>query len=317
VGPDASSGTTPTNGWAGPLERAALAALDGLLLALTLEPMGSDRFRAHGETDRFDRVFGGQVVAQALLAAGATVPFMDPDSLHAHFVEAGASGQPVEITVDRIRDGRSVSIRRVAVMQGRRQLLIANASFRAGARQSGLVDPGTVDPGPADPGPADPGPDGLPLLQEWVSDRTPEQRLYGLSWIEQPPPLEIRMGEAPNFMGGPSTGGPRTHWMRLPREVAQDPLLQTALLAYASDYLLLDMVLRAHPDRAALGSFTCFSLDHSLWFHRPVGLDRWHRYVQEAQAVSEQRGLVRGAIFDVEGRLVASAMQEGLVRPAP
>jgi acyl-CoA thioesterase-2 len=311
VGPDASNRTTPTNEWGGSLERAAQTALDGLLVALTLEPMGGDRFRAGGEADRFDRVFGGQVVAQALLAAGATVPLMEPDSLHAYFVEAGIPGHPVDVTVDRVRDGRSISTRRVTVMQGRRQLLTAIVSFHAGSRETGLADTGASDPGASDPAPGE-----LPLLQEWVSDHSEEQRLYGLNWIEQPPPLEIRMDEAPNFMGGPTAQGPRTHWMRLPRDVGDDPQLHTALLAYASDYLLLDMVLRAHPDRAALGSFTSVSLDHSLWFHRPVRLERWHRYTQETQALSGHRGLVRGAIHDADGRLVASAMQEGLVRPA-
>jgi acyl-CoA thioesterase-2 len=104
--------------------------------------------------------------------------------------------------------------------------------------------------------------------------------------------------------------------MRLPRPVGDDPLLHAALLAYASDYLLLDMVLRAYPDRAALASFTSFSLDHSLWFHRPVRLDRWHSHTQVTQAISGPRGLVHGAIRDTDGRLVASVMQEGLVRPA-
>jgi acyl-CoA thioesterase-2 len=305
VSPDASSRTTPPNTVDGSLERATLSALDALLVALTLEPMGGDRFRAQGEADRFDRVFGGQVVAQALLAASATVDRKDPDSLHAYFVEAGIPGQPVDVLVDRVRDGRSISTRRATVLQGKRQLLVAILSFHAGASEPGLT--GT---------PSDPGPDGLPLLQEWVRDLSQEQRLTGLSWIEQPPPLELRMDEPPHFMGGPSTQGPRTHWMRLPRQVGDAPLLHAALLAYASDYLLLDMVLRAYPDRAALTSFTSFSLDHSLWFHRPVRLDRWHSHTQETQAVSGHRGLVRGTIRDADGRLVASAMQEGLLRPA-
>jgi acyl-CoA thioesterase II len=307
VGPLGSSRSTPPRADEGSLERATLAALDGLLAALTLEPMGADRFRAHGEADRFDRVFGGQVVAQALLAASATVVLKEPDSLHAYFVEAGVPGQPVDLVVERIRDGRSISTRRVTVWQGRRQLLVAILSFHAGEPEPELEL--------AEATPSDPGPDGLPLLQDWVLDFSPEQRLYGLSWVEHPPPLELRMGEPPNFMGGPNAQGPRTHWMRLPRSVGDDPLLHTALLAYASDYLLLDMVLRAYPDRAALESFTCFSLDHSLWFHRPVRLDGWHRHTQETQAISGLRGLVRGQIRDAEGRLVASAMQEGLVRP--
>jgi acyl-CoA thioesterase-2 len=306
VNPDAVGRSTPPNAGDGSLERATQSALDSLLVALTLEPMGGDRFRAPGEADRFDRVFGGQVVAQALLAASATVVNKDPDSLHAYFVEAGIPGQPVDVLVDRVRDGRSISTRSVTVMQGKRQLLVAILSFHDGASEPGLSE--TL--------PSDPGPEGLPLLQEWVRDPSPEQRLYGLSWIEQPPPLEIRMSEPPNFMGGPAAQGSRTHWMRLPRQVGDDPLLHAALLAYASDYLLLDMVLRAYPDRAALTSFACFSLDHSLWFHRPVRLDRWHRHTQETQAISGLRGLVRGTIRNADGRLVASAMQEGLLRPS-
>ena len=239
VSPDAS---TPPSADAGSLERGTLAALDDLLTALTLDRTGPDRFRAHGEGERFDRVFGGQVVAQALLAASATVDGKQPDSLHAYFVEAGVPGQPVDVLVERIRDGRSISTRRVTVLQGSRQQLVAILSFHAGAREPEL----------AQAAPSDPGPDGLPLLQDWVRHFS-AQTLNGLSWIEHPPPLELRMGEPPNFMGGPNTEGTRTHWMRLPRQVGDDPLLHAALLAYASDYLLLDMVLRAYPDRAALG----------------------------------------------------------------
>jgi acyl-CoA thioesterase II len=306
VSPEATPRTTRQSADEGALARATLSALDGLLLALTLEPMGGDRFRAPGETDRFDRVFGGQVVAQALVAAGTTVVGQVPDSLHAYFVEGGIPGLPVEVTVDRVRDGRSISTRRVTVMQGTRQVLVAILSFHSGSEEPEL----------AETTPSDRGPVGVPLLQEWVRDFSAEQRLTGLSWIEQPPPLELRMDEPPNFMGGPSAQGPRTHWMRLPRPVGDDPLLHAALLAYASDYLLLDMILRAYPARAALTSFSSFSLDHSLWFHRPARLDRWHRHTQETEAISGLRGLVRGAIHDADGRLVATAMQEGLVRLA-
>jgi acyl-CoA thioesterase-2 len=306
VSPGAFSLSTPPNEGDGSLARATQVTLDSLLAALALEPMGGDRFRAPGEANRFDRVFGGQVVAQALLAAGATVVGKHPDSLHAYFVEAGMAGQPVDVLVDRVRDGRSVSTRRVTVTQGTRQLLVAILSFHDGVPEPGLSARPSSGPGPEE----------LPLLQEWVGDLSPERRLVGLNWIEQPPPLEIRMDEPPNFMGGPAAQGTRTHWMRLPRDVGDDPLLHAALLAYASDYLLLDMVLRAYPDRAALTSSACFSLDHSLWFHRPVRLDRWHSHTQETQAISGLRGLVRGVIRDADGRLVASAMQEGLLRPS-
>jgi acyl-CoA thioesterase-2 len=289
------------------LERAILAALDRLLHALELEPLGGGRFRAPSESGRFaDRVFGGQVIAQALVAAGRTVSGKVPASLYAYFVEAGDPSQPIHLTVDSVRDGRSIATRRVTVAQGERNLLISMCSFHAGP----------TSPEIADPAPSAPSPEALPVLQAWVQGLPPEVRERNLNWVEQPPPLELRIGEPPHFMGGPAASGPRSHWMRLPRDVGGDALLHTALLAYASDYLLMDMVLRSHPERIADGPFVGFSLDHALWFHRPVRLERWHLYTQQTQALSGHRGLVRGFIHDADGHLVASVMQDELVRRA-
>lgn len=288
------------------LERAIRVSLDGLLRALELESRGDDRFRVVGEPDRFTRVFGGQTVAQALLAASATVTDKQPHSLHAYFVEAGTPGEGMDLTVERVRDGRSISTRRVTGMQGERTLLVAMASFHANPASPEL----------ADPPPAVPPPHELPVLQDWLRDLPPELAPHATSWVEQPPPLDLRIGEAPNFLGGASAEGTRSHWMRLPRDVGGDALLHTALLAYASDYLLLDMAFRSYPEPIAPGAFTAFSLDHALWFHRPVRFDRWHLHTQETVAISGHRGLVRGAIHDADGHLVASAMQEVLVRPA-
>jgi acyl-CoA thioesterase-2 len=288
----------------GALDRAIGSALDGLLVALRLEDLGGDRFRAPTEAGRFDRVFGGQVLAQALLAASATVAGKPPHSLHAYFVEGAAPGQPMEVSVDRVRDGRSMSTRRVSVWQGEREVLIAIASFHS--QPEGFALAASAPPAPS--------PDGMPRLQDWVRDFSTSRRQFGLSWIEQPPPVDLRMAEAPNFMGGPSSQESRTHWMRLPRHVGDDAVLHAALLTYASDYLLLDMIPRARPPAAEPAPFAGFSLDHSIWFHRPVRLERWHRYSQQTEALSGDRGLVRGAIHDADGQLVASVMQEGLVR---
>jgi acyl-CoA thioesterase-2 len=194
----------------------------------------------------------------------------------------------------------------VTVTQGERHLLISMSSFHAGP----------TSPEIADPAPPAPSPEELPVLQAWVGDPPPETRERSVNWVEQPPPLDLRIGEPPNFMGGPSTHGPRSHWMRVPRDVGDDALLHTALLAYASDYLLMDMVLRSHPERLADGPFVGFSLDHALWFHRPVRFDRWHLYTQQTQALFGHRGLVRGVIHDADGHLVASVMQDNLVRRA-
>jgi acyl-CoA thioesterase II len=288
-----------------PLDAAIGRSLDGLLHALVLEPNGDDRFRVVPEPDRFTRVFGGQTVAQALLAAGDTVEDKAPHSLHAYFVEAGMPAEALELQVERVRDGRSMSTRRVSVTQGPRTLLIAMASFHDNPPA----------PEQAEPPPLVAGPDELPVFQDWLRELPPELAPHATSWVDQPPPLDLRIGEPPNFLGGPSAEGTRSHWMRLPREVGDDPLLHTVLLAYASDYLLLDMAFRAYPERILPGAFTSFSIDHALWFHQPARFDRWHLHTQETVALSGHRGLVRGAIHDLEGRLVATAMQEVLLRP--
>lgn len=287
------------------LDAAIARTLDGLLHALELDAAGDDRFLVRGEPGRFDRVFGGQLVAQALVAAGATVEAKDAHSVHAYFVEAGAPEETLELAVERVRDGRSISTRRVTVSQGERPLLVAIASFHANV----------TAPEVADPPPVVASPDAMPRLQQWVLDTPPEDRRRSMTWIEQPPPLELRIGEAPTFMGGPAGGGARSHWMRVPRDVGDDPLVHAALLAYASDYLLLDMAFRSHPERVAPNAIMGFSLDHSVWFHRPARFDRWHLHTQETIAIGGHRGLVRGAIHDADGPLVATVMQEVLVRP--
>jgi acyl-CoA thioesterase II len=288
------------------LQRRLVTSLDGLLRALELEPRGADRFRVIGEPGRFDRVFGGQTVAQALLAASATVTGKEPHSLHAYFVQAGTPELALDLTVDRVRDGRSMSTRRVTVTQGARTLLTAMASFHTNEAVPEL----------AERPPEVPGPDRLAVLQDLVGELPPELRRHAASWIDHPPPLELRMSEPPTFLGGSRAQGTRSHWMRLPRDVGDEPVLHTALLAYASDYFLLDMALRAYPERLAPMELTTVSLDHTLWLHRPVRFDRWHLHTQETLAISGHRALVRGSIHDADGHLVASAMQEVLVRPA-
>lgn len=287
------------------LDDAVLAALDVLLHALELEPLGNDRFVVAGEPDRFTRVFGGQTVAQAMVAANATVVDKEIHSLHAYFVEAGVPEQPLELAVDRVRDGRSISTRRVTVSQDARPLLVAMASFHAN----------TDGPEIASAPPPVPGPEHVPRLQDWVPGVPPELRLESRTWVDQPPPVELRIGEPPTFLGGAAGTGIRSHWMRLPRDVGDDPRLHAALLAYASDYLLLDMAFRSQPPPFTPKASTGISLDHTIWLHRPVRFDAWHLHTQETIAISGHRGLVRGAIHDADGHLVATAMQDCLVRP--
>lgn len=286
-----------------PLQEGILRALDALLEAFALEPLGNDRFRASNEPARFPRTFGGQLLGQALLAASATVPDRHPHSLHAYFVEGGIPEEPVDIVVDRVRDGRTVVTRRIALAQGDRMLLECLMSFHANATEPEIGVPAPeVSP-----------PEALPRLQDWVAGLPPAQREWNRAWIDVPPPLELRIDEPPTFLGGARAEGDRPHWMRLPRPVGDDPALHAAVLAYASDYLLLDMVFRSHSQDMA-GS-TAASLDHALWIHRPVRFDRWHVYTQRTVGIVGHRGLVQGTIHDEDGRLVATVMQESLARP--
>jgi acyl-CoA thioesterase-2 len=288
------------------LETAIHSSLDGLLQALDLRPVGDDRFQVPSEPGRlFDRVYGGQLLAQALIAASATVTGKDPHSLHAAFVAGGDPGQSVDLTVERVRDGRSVSTRRVTVVQADRPVLVAIASFHENP----------TGPDVAAAIPAGPPPQDVPLLQHWAQQRPDEGHEHARSWIERPPPLEMRIGEAPTFLGGAPANGTRSHWMRLPRPVGDDPALHAALLTYASDFFLMDMIFRAHPE--GVGKFAGYSLDHAIWLHRPTRFDQWHLHTQESLAIVGDRGLARGAIHDAAGNLVASVMQEVLVRPFP
>jgi acyl-CoA thioesterase-2 len=281
-------------------------ALDALLRALDLDAGGGDRYRAGNEQpSRFPNVFGGQLVAQALLAMSLTVEGQVPASLHAHFVAGGDVEQPLDLAVDRVRDGRSMSTRRMTASQDGRPVLIASASFEtAWPASSRAVEP---LPGPA--------PDELPTLQEWARAALPDRGEGAQRWIDRPPPLDIRIAEAPTFLSGAHVAGPRSHWLRLPRSVGDDATLHAVLLSYASDYFLLDMAVRSHPDGRGWGELIGSSLDHSIWLHRPVDFHGWHRYTQELLAVDGQRGLVRGSLHERDGHLVASTAQEVLVRP--
>ena len=288
------------------LDQAIGASLDSLLAALTLEPLGDDRFRATSEHGRFNRLFGGQQLGQAVMAASATVEGKDPHSLHAYFVEGGVPEQPIDLVVDRVRDGRSMATRRVTLLQGARTLLTAIASFH------------TNPSGPEMPSvrPDAPHPDELPRVQDWVHQMPEERRPFGMTWVDVPPPLDMRIGEPPTFLGGAQAEGDRPHWMKVPRPVGDDPALHAALLAYASDYFLLDMVFRTHPEEIEHGTWSGSSLDHSVWIHRPVRFDHWHLHNQRTLGIVGHRGLVQGTLHDEHGRLVATVMQEVLARPA-
>jgi acyl-CoA thioesterase-2 len=290
-----------------PLERSILDSLDTLERALQLEPLGDNRFRASNERNRFGRIFGGQLLGQAVCAASATVHAHTPHSLHAYFIATGDSAEPVDISVDPIRDGRSMATRGVTVAQGDRTLLTALASFHTNPAEPELRQQQVDAPPPED----------TPLLQHWVHRVPPGMQTKAQTWIDVPPAVEMRIAEPTNFLGGEQRPGPRSHWMRLPRAIGDNPVLHNATLAYASDYLLLDMALRNHPEPADYSSIAAVSVDHAIWLHRPVRFDEWHLYTHEVGAIAGHRALVRGTIRDRTGHVVASTAQEVLIRPVP
>ncbi|MEB3034385.1 acyl-CoA thioesterase [[Mycobacterium] nativiensis] len=290
-----------------PLEKATLSALDEVQQVLTLRLTGTDRFQAGNEPSRFGRLFGGQLVAQAISAAAGTITGFAPHSIHASFLRPGQPTAPLDITVDRTRDGRTMSIRQVTVQQDGRTLLTATVSFDANPE---IADDATVAV-------AAPAPETLPLLQHWAQQAPPELAGPASTWIDRPAPLEMRIAEAPIFLGGAQAPGQRAHWMRLPRAIDGGPQEHAVLLAYASDYLLVDTAVRAHPHRVGYGTHMGLTLDHSIWLHRPVRFDQWHLYTQQTVGGGGDRALVHGTIVDVSGRHVASTAQEVLIRPRP
>jgi acyl-CoA thioesterase-2 len=282
------------------LREAIGESLDRLLAFLELRPTGADRFEVEPTTaDPTGRVFGGRLLAQAVAGAAATVEGKDIHSLHATFVRAGTPGASVTIDVSRVRDGRSIATRQVAVLEDGEPLLVAIASF-ADHR---------ADPDVALTLPTVPPPEDTPVLQSLVGESA-----GGRHWIDRPPAVELRLPEPPSFLTGATANAPRSHWMRLPRSVDGAHAVHAALLAYASDFFLMDMVFRAHPESLGPGRANGFSLDHAIWFHRPVQFDRWHLHTQEVVAVIGDRGLARGTIHDVDGSCVASTAQEVVLR---
>jgi acyl-CoA thioesterase-2 len=288
------------------LRGALLAGLDALLAALELDRLDEHRFRAApGAACAPGRVYGGQLLAQALVAAATTAPGKSPLSMHAAFVRPGTPGFPVEAVVDPVRDGRTMATRQVTLLEKDKALLTAIVSVHSGETGQDRCDPAP----PALP------PEEVPLLQDWARQLPSDVAEYGRHWIEQPPPVELRLPEAPSFLGGSLIGRTRSHWMRAPRDLGDAPLLNAALLAYASDFFLMDMVFHAHPAAGGPGRSNGLSLDHAIWFHRPVKFDQWHLHTQETVAIAGDRGLARGSIHDAEGRLTATVMQEVLVLP--
>lgn len=272
---------------------------------LDLEEIELNVYRGQNEPGRIGRLFGGQVAAQALVAAQRTVEGLSAHSLHGYFLRPGDPDVPVLYTVDRIRDGRSFQTRRVVAVQRGKAIFNLACSFHG--EETGYQHQAEM--------PDAPPPESLPTWAERIQenwDRLPEEVR---SWAPKPRPIDMRHLHPPTFLGGKPEPGPTLSWFRIEHELpAGDPLHQ-AILTYVTDMGLVDSIVRHHGRKGPLGPMMVASLDHAVWFHRPLRVDEWLLYQQESPGAYGARGFARGMIFARDGSLVASVAQEGLVRP--
>ncbi len=277
--------------------------LDGLIRLLDLEAIEVNIFRGRSSDEGLQRVFGGQVAGQALVAAARTVdePERMVHSLHSYFLRPGDPSLPILYDVDRIRDGRSFTTRRVVAIQHGRAIFNLHASFHIA--EQGL-DHQEVMP------PDLPQPDELP---DWKTRMEPHRETLGESW-DRPRPIDLRyIRDDPMSRTGESSTSQQV-WLRAAGELPDDPTLHACVVTYASDLTLLDTTLLPFGLGWNNANLQMASLDHAMWFHRPFRADEWLLYDQQAISTSGSRGLARGEIYTRGGALAASVMQEGLVR---
>ena len=248
------------------------------------------------------RVFGGQVLAQSLVAATKTIAGERHfHSLHSYFLRPGDITKDVHFSVEVLRDGRSFSARRVHALQDGKPIFSMIASFQEDA--PGLSHEDEI--------PAAPSPDTLPSAADLLSaidhpatNYWAKARPFDLRHVDEPVYLRPAKNQVPNQMV----------WFKTISELPSEPLLHTAALAYASDYTILEAVLRKHGLSWAHPGLSAASLDHALWFHSVPNLNDWHLYVQHSPAAMGGRGLSQGKIYSQEGKLIATVAQEGMIR---
>jgi acyl-CoA thioesterase-2 len=276
--------------------------IENLVETLALEPIEVNLFRGASVEGGGPRVFGGHVIAQALLAAYETVEDRVCHSIHCYFIRPGDPKVPILYEVDRARDGSSFTTRRVTAIQHGEQIFNLAGSFQ-------VVETGLEHQAPM---PDVPAPEGLPDSFEQFKamiEKMPEaaRRMMG-----RPRPIEQRPVD-PRKMNqkAPPVSN---NWIRARAEIGADQHLHQAILAYASDMGLLETSMRPHGVHWQTPGLQSASLDHALWFHRPINFNDWHLYSQDSPSTSGARGFVRGQIFSQSGNLVASVAQEGLLR---
>ena len=282
------------------------AAVQDLLEILDLEPLDLNLFRGRQPQAVWQRVFGGQVIGQALVAAVRTVDAeRPPHSMHAYFLLPGDPKVPIIYDVDRVRDGKSFTTRRVTARQHGHPIFSALVSFHAN-ESGGLEHQAQI--------PKVPPPEDLPNESELRSAMMPTMPDAMRRYYERERPIEMRPVEFERYTGKKLKGGQFNMWIRTTARLPDDPAIHQCVLAYASDMTLLDTALAPHGRTLFERQFMAASLDHALWLHRPFRADDWLLYAQDSPNLYGSRGFSRGLIFTRDGTLVASVAQEGLVR---
>jgi acyl-CoA thioesterase-2 len=276
-------------------------ALLDLIKLLDLEPLEVNLFRGVSPKEDRQRVFGGQVAGQALVAAGRTVPEGFVHSLHAYFLRPGDPKVPILYLVDRIRDGRSFTARRVVAIQHGQAIFHLSASFHK--PEDGLDHQVSM--------PEVPAPENLPTFRERL--RPFRDQLGG--WVDRDRPIDMRICDPVGTLPESWRSAESYVWLRADGQLPDDRMLHACVLTYASDMTLLDATLRPHglvwaPDRKVMMA----SIDHAMWFHRSFRADEWMLYAQISPSAANARGFATGRTYTRDGRLIASVAQEGLIR---
>lgn len=281
-------------------------ALENLIDALRLEKLEDNLFRGPRASIGWQRVFGGQVLGQALSAASQTVDAERPvHSLHGYFLLAGDPAHDIVYDVERIRDGGSFTTRRVKAIQHGRAIFTMSASFHK--REDGYDHQTAMPDVPA--------PESLPSAADLMASMAAHLPDNVRNYWQRQNPIEMRIVDPSRYASREARPAVQAIWMRANGSVPDSGPLHCAMLAYASDFTLLDTALIPHGKVLFDADIQLASLDHAMWFHRPFRADAWLLYVQESPSAGAARGFCRGTIYDREGRLVASTVQEGLMRP--
>jgi acyl-CoA thioesterase-2 len=285
----------------------AMETPENLTETLALERLEVNLFRGVSPDDGPGRIFGGQVIAQSLLAAYETVEDRICHSLHCYFIRPGDPRVPIVFEVDRSRDGGSFTTRRVVAVQHGQQIFNLAASFMA--QEEGFEHQAPMLKVP--------GPDDLPTEAESMAaalEKMPEEQR---KWMSRPRPIEMRPVDGGSIFdrGKPEAREPESQvWFRAKAPIGDDQHMHQVVLAYASDMNLLSTAMRPHRVHWQTRGFQSASLDHAMWFHKPVNFNNWHLYQQDSPSASGGRGFIRGSIYAEDGTLVASVTQEGLIR---